>query len=246
MLLNQALKLKPIEFKCTSLKFNNICEWSPRIGKNTCASGGVLASRVLRVSRARFYFARTLARGNWDYLQSVDDVNSSSTVMRGQSYILKWWFLWRHRLLVVHDLSGVSLLLLTFSIFSHPELGMLSIFSRSRTKTWIQRGWENFPLMARHKSVSTRHGWNGSWIRGKILHSFLRIFIITTVQRISHNLFCALFFSKDVYETFNILLRRKPKENNFKVGIVCYLNSVIHELYWGLRNEQCFCWKTKC
>ena len=38
-----------------------------------------------------------------------------------------------------------------------------------------------------------------------------------------------MFFSKDVYETFNILLRRKPKENNFKVGDACYLNSVIDD-----------------
>lgn len=223
MLLNQALKLKPIEFKYTSLIFNNICEWSPRIGQNTCASGGVLASRVLRVSRARFYFARTLARGNWDYLQSVDDVNSSSTVMRGQSYILKWWFLWRRRLLVVHDISGVSLLLLTFSIFSHPELGMLSIFSRSGTKTWIQRGWENFPLMARHKSVSTRHGWNGSWIRGKILHSLLRIFIITTVQRISHNLFCALFFFEGCLRDFQYSAQAQTKREQFQ-GWYCLLS----------------------
>lgn len=147
--------------------------------------------------------------------------------MRGQRYILK--VLWRRRLLAVLDIGGASLLLLSFSIFTHPELSMLPIFSRSRTKTWIQRRRENFPLMARHKSVSTRHGWNGTWIRGKILHSFLRIFIVTTVQRISHDLFCSLFFSKDVYETFNILLRRKPKENNFKVGDVCFLNSVIYD-----------------
>ena len=195
-------------------------------------------------SLSSFYFAPSLVCGNEDYCHSVDDINSSSTVMRGQSYILK--FLWRRRLLAVLDISGVSLLLLSFYIFSRPELGMLSIFSRSRTKTWIQRRWENFPLMAWHKSVSTRHGWNGTWIRGKILHSFLRIFIVTTVQRISHDLFCSMFFSKDVYETFNILLRRKPKENNFKVGDACYLNGVICDFYWWLRNEQCCCWKTKC
>ena len=141
-----------------------------------------------------FYFAPSLARGNEDYCHSVDDINSSSTVMRGQSYILK--FLWRRRLLAVFDISGVSLLLLSFSIFSRPELGMLPIFSRSRTKTWIQRRRENFPLMARHKSVSTRHGWNGTWIRGKILLSFLRIFIVTTVQRISRDLFCSMFFRR--------------------------------------------------
>ena len=197
---------------------------------------------MLQVSRARFYFARS--RGLLTVYRRYKFVKYCYE--RAKLYFEVTVSLTFPFTCIVLDISGVSLLLLSFSIFSRPELGMLSLFSRSRTKTWIQRRWENFPLMAWHKSVSTRHGWNGTWIRGKILHSFLRIFIVTTVQRISHDLFCSMFFSKDVYETFNILLRRKPKENNFKVGDACYLNSVIYDFYWWLRNEQCCCWKTKC
>ena len=85
MLVNHALKLKLIEFKYTSPICNNICEWSPRVGQNTCASGLACAP-----SLSSFYFAPSLARENEDYCHSVEDINSSSTIMRGQSYILNF------------------------------------------------------------------------------------------------------------------------------------------------------------
>ena len=50
--------------------------------------------------------------------------------------------------------------------------------------------------------------------------------------------------SQDVYETFNILLRRKPKENNFKVGFEHHSTFVtrIHTYNYEMifRRRQCF------
>jgi len=35
----------------------------------------------------------------------------------------------------------------------------------------------------------------------------------------SESLLCGGLFPQDVYESFNIFMRRKPKENNFKVSV---------------------------
>ena len=53
--------------------------------------------------------------------------------------------------------------------------------------------------------------------------------------------------SEDVYETFNILLRRKPKENNFKavletirdmINTECVVPAWLHDIFLGYGDPE--------